>query len=179
MSEMSSSTLALFIMLLTNVSVHQSSGQEECAEGCRSLRSGSTELSRCVKYACRKKVFRYYIRFGKRTSGTDETKNAFPTDNGWPVLQEPITDELLVNLAAHVNPQEHPRFSKRQNRQQGILSRMKRKHIEQRQPVYEQDAASESPISNLVLDESHPSHLPRTTMTRLYRLINTLFTNDL
>lgn len=46
---------------------------EGCGNGCQSMDPDPSQMSRCVRYACRRRVFRYFIRFGKR-SGSDLTE---------------------------------------------------------------------------------------------------------
>ena len=48
---------------------------ENCVQMCRSLRDGSVAHTRCVRNVCRDKVFRYYIRFGKRTTNSVSVRN--------------------------------------------------------------------------------------------------------
>ena len=184
MSEISSSALPLFLMLLANVCVRQSSSEEECAEGCRALRSGTTELSRCVKYACRKKVFRYYIRFGKRTSGLDKQKEkqkVFPSsdDNDWSELfGEPGMNDFMVNLGVRINHHRRSRIrgsssSNRADSQREILSFMKRLQNGDQHELFRDDkvrdpVVSDAPMVKTVADDSPSSS---TTLTRLFRLL--------
>ena len=72
---MSSKVVAGTVLLLAlYYSDRWAARSESCVQPCRSLRDGSLAQTRCVRNACRDKVFRYYIRFGKRTSSSPNPK---------------------------------------------------------------------------------------------------------
>ena len=64
--------LAGLVLLLALYSTDRWSARcESCVQPCRSLRDGSVAQTRCLRNACRDKVFRYYIRFGKRGDSSE------------------------------------------------------------------------------------------------------------
>ncbi|KAK0044476.1 hypothetical protein Bpfe_026067 [Biomphalaria pfeifferi] len=46
--------------------------EEDCGNGCQSYDQDTSQMTRCVRYACRRRVFRYFIRFGKRSGMTSD-----------------------------------------------------------------------------------------------------------
>lgn len=56
----------LLIVSLVTQSVQAEDDEDGCANGCQSADPDPSQMSRCVRYACRRRVFRYFIRFGKR-----------------------------------------------------------------------------------------------------------------
>ncbi|CAG5136639.1 unnamed protein product [Candidula unifasciata] len=68
----------IFLAILLTVSLvlqfaRADDDEEGCGHGCQSMDPDPSQMSRCVRYACRRRVFRYFIRFGKR-SGSDLTQ---------------------------------------------------------------------------------------------------------
>uniref|UniRef100_A0A0B7AI51 Uncharacterized protein n=1 Tax=Arion vulgaris TaxID=1028688 RepID=A0A0B7AI51_9EUPU len=61
--------------------------EEGCGQGCQSIDPDPSQMSRCVRYACRRRVFRYFIRFGKR-AGDDDSVHQRYTDQMKAWLQD-------------------------------------------------------------------------------------------
>ncbi|CAL1547266.1 unnamed protein product [Lymnaea stagnalis] len=67
--------VVLFLVLCVATPTTQASGEDEenCGQGCQSIDADTSQMTRCVRYACRRRVFRYFIRFGKRGGpGSDD-----------------------------------------------------------------------------------------------------------
>lgn len=65
----------LAILLITFLAINATKAEEEedesCGNGCHTADPDPSQMSRCVRYACRRRVFRYFIRFGKRSDDDD------------------------------------------------------------------------------------------------------------
>ncbi|BFZ16182.1 hypothetical protein BsWGS_19221 [Bradybaena similaris] len=75
----------LVILLLAILSVRAEDVEEEgCGNGCHNVDPDPSQMSRCVRYACRRRVFRYFIRFGKRgdvNPAQPDLQTRFPNDD--------------------------------------------------------------------------------------------------
>lgn len=63
--------IALFL-LLTLTPAQGSEEESDCGEGCHVLYPDFSEISKCVRYVCRRRVFQNFIRFGKRSGNSEE-----------------------------------------------------------------------------------------------------------
>lgn len=75
----------LVILFLAILSVRAEDVEEEgCGNGCHHADPDPSQMSRCVRYACRRRVFRYFIRFGKRgevNPAQPDLQTRFPNDD--------------------------------------------------------------------------------------------------
>ncbi|XP_005104864.1 uncharacterized protein LOC101849392 [Aplysia californica] len=109
-SDMTLKSFTYIFLLLLCVVIHTGMCEEGCGQGCQSLGNDNHELSRCVRYACRRRVFRYYIRFGKRGGGGGVGDGGSVGGMGSSDLEpQSLSDQRLSNLPRHEQLQ-HQRY---------------------------------------------------------------------
>lgn len=71
-----------FILLISLATQFARADDEDegCGHNCQSIDPDPSQMSRCVRYACRRRVFRYFIRFGKRTGAGGDDDQQQPKD---------------------------------------------------------------------------------------------------
>ncbi|CAG5116295.1 unnamed protein product [Candidula unifasciata] len=130
-------TAFLVIVFLATLAVRAEEEEENCGNGCHSVDPDPSQMSRCVRYACRRRVFRYFIRFGKRGDvypAQPELQSAFPNEDSGsetlllPKIHEKSTHKRKQLISLPEVPQH--RSQETSQRQQQLNYRRQQKLLE-------------------------------------------------
>lgn len=128
-------TAFLVIVLLAILAVRAEEEEENCVNGCHTADPDPSQMSRCVRYACRRRVFRYFIRFGKRgdvNAAQPNSLSGFPNEDSGsenPLLQQLIekSPDERKHLLAPLQAPQHRSQETSQRQQQQLNHRRQQK----------------------------------------------------